>query len=354
MSILNRLNEQMSKNVQDKSTQKSVDLDHYKHLLENRERFEIIFHNADASGNLIQIDANETKLILPLNKLSVTDLFVTKSRIPRYLGVRKLEVEVDRLDEENNTVYLKSGRVTPGIVKAVRGELYNEVRRYIDGKNNTPPEEPYTLYGTVERVDRQRQYAYVSILGQPIIGVCRVMHWSPEYLVTLPEGIEDTREPVKFDLVGTIKIDGIQYFRLEAFRHTNNTANNAYKGLLQKGAVIVLKCESTPVGKDYWIGRSDEYGLNIKCYYSDKFKTPIRIGEEYVCTMVIVDDTKHLYTARPIRHLYKETPFNQKDKENNDVLITKEDFMSMVKQKKAKQQANGTGDKVKSTKPQEE
>ncbi len=297
------------------------------------EKFEMTFPLSDADGNLYYIDENKIKIILPMEKLQATDRFYNSRLRGNYVGIKTLEVQIDKIDRENNIVYLKSGRSTENIVRAVERELYAEVnrRRELIRKGEQP--EAFPVYGTVVSVDAARQNATVRLFNQNIYGTIHVSKWASSYTRSLPEGIEDDDMPRQFDLLGVTNLGGQRYFRLSGENYGNDAWREVPDEIFEPKAVVMVECLETPVGDNHWWGKCQGIGVEVIGNYSTKFK--IEVGRCYLCTVKRSNSKNHTLIVTPFKYIRKEG-----ETKESVAYLTKDDLKNLMEEKRKERLAN--------------
>ncbi len=299
----------------------------YEERKKRDEKFEITFPLSDTEGNLYLIDENKIKVVLPMEKLQATDRFYNSRLRGNYVGIKTLEVQIDKVDKESKTVYLKSGRSTENIVRGVERELYAEVHRR--GELLRKGEQPaaFPVYGTIEYVDSDRQNARVRLFNQNIYGYVHVSKWAKSYTRSLPDGIEDDDMPRQFDLIGTTRVDGRTYFRLSGENYGNDAWREIPEEVIQEKSVVMVECLEKPIDKKFWWGKCQGIDVEILGNYTTKFA--IEVGRSYLCTIKrFKADNKNL-VATPFKYIRKEG-----EGKEDLAYLTKADITNLIAEKK--------------------
>jgi len=276
----------------------------YRSQLKNKAKFEMTFPLSDSTGNLYAIDANKIKIILPMNALQETDRYYTKELRGTYVGIKTLEVMIERIDEEEGVVYLKSGRTTENIVRAITNTLFDEVHARYEARKRGEQLNPYPVYGTVVKVDAERQNATVRLFNQNIYATIHVSKWSKSFLRSIPEGVEDTDCPMQFDLIGTAQINGKRYFRLSGENYNEDAWDEIPENIFEEKAVIVVTCIEKPTDKRHWWGKCEGINIELIGNYTDKFK--VEVGRDYLCTVKRTKSDSRTLIVTPFKYLRKE------------------------------------------------
>lgn len=290
--------------------------------------FEIKFTMSNKAGDLYMLDENRIRVVLPVENLQKTDRFYNEWLRGNYVGIKLLEVAVDRIDRENGTVYLKSGRVTGSIIKSVRAELDAEVRRRGELLHLGQVPEPYMVYGVVQKVNEDRTEALVRLFGQNIYGLVRVEHWGKYFTRTIPAEAENDNIPRPFDLTGTVKYDGRIIYRLSAKRFGDDSWSNIPDYMLEEKSVWVVRCLEKPRDKNHWWGKTDGIDIELVGNYSTKFE--VEVGKSYLCTLKRSNSKNHTLIV---------TPFRELDRKGRTTVITKQEFDRMLEEKAARESA---------------
>lgn len=298
----------------------------YEERRRNNTKFDVRFTMSDPDGNLYYMD-NGLTVLLPKEKLQETDRYYSVWKRGQYVGIKLLEVTVDRIDTALKIVYLKSGRTTDNIVHAIRRELYEEVNRQRQCRAEGREVDPFPVFGTIVSVDSSRTTAYVKIFGQSIVGEIYIDKWSKAYDRRFPEGIENEGTPLQFDLIGVRRQEsGHTVFRLSAVRYSNDPWESLPPALRVPKSVCQVLCIDTSDPKHWW-GKIKDINIELLANYTDKFK--IVEGREYLCTV-----------KRTGNHEVIITPFKYivNDGETADaagkVFLTKDDIGALLKNKK--------------------
>lgn len=300
----------------------------YEERMAKKHNFEIKFTMSNKDGDLYMLDENRIMVILPMENLQKTDHFYNERMRGNYVGIKLLEVAVDRIDRENRKVYLKSGRVTGSIIKSVREELNAEIHRRGELLHRGQIPEPYMVYGVVHKVNEDRTEALIRLYGQNIFGMVRVEHWGKYYTRTIPAGAEEDNLPRPFDLTGTIKHDGRIIYRLSAKRFGDDSWGNIPDNLLEEKSVWVVQCLEKPRDKKHWWGKTDGIDIELVGNYTTKFA--VEIGKSYLCTLKRSNSENHTLIV---------TPFKELDKKGVALVITKQEFDKMLEEKAERERA---------------
>lgn len=287
--------------------------------------FELKFTMSNKAGDLYMLDENRIRVILPKENLQKSDHFYNEWMRGNYVGIKLLEVAVDRIDRENREVYLKSGRVTGNIIKTIRDELNAEVKRRGELLHMDQVPEPYMVYGVVQKVNEERSEALVRLYGQNIYGMVRVDHWGKYYTRTIPAGAEDDNVPRPFDLTGTIMYDGRIIYRLSAKRFGDDSWGNIPDYMLEEKSVWVVECLEKPRDKKHWWGKTDGIDIELVGNYSTKFE--VEVGRSYLCTLKRSNSKNHTLIV---------TPFKELDRKGRTTVITKKEFDKLLEEKAGK------------------
>ena len=298
----------------------------------DKTRFNITFTSSDPEGNLYFADQNGIWLKLPIAALQASDQYYDRLHRGNYIGIKELEVMVDEINYEEKMVILKSGRTTENIVNGVRKLLEARCKAAYEARKRGEQLEPYDIYGTVSYVDKAREYAFVNILGKNIRGVIHVSEWSSGFMRQLPEGIEDTNEPVHFDLIGTMRIDGKKFFRLSTRRFGCADWDNLPKHI-REGGLVTVTCTDTSNPK-YWYGLANGFSTEWRGNYTDKFK--IQVGRQYNVTLKRVESGDHAIWMVPFKYIRPVGEPTENESFSGDVGLTKDDLRRLLEEKKAK------------------
>lgn len=295
----------------------------------SQERFEVKFDSSDTAGNLYSYDKNGIWLKLPIGALQKTDQYFDKLKRGNYVGIKNLEVAVDRIDKEAGMVILKSGRVTSGIIGGVVRALDAQVKKAYEERKAGITPEPFEIYGTIAYVDEARENAYVNILNQQIRGVIHVSEWTDAFVRQFSEGIEESGEPVRFDVIGTKMIGGKKYYRLSTRRFGSREWEELPEHI-QQGSVVCVTCTDTS-NPQYWYGIADGFSTEWRGRYTDKFS--IQEGMQYLVTLKRVNSEGHAIWMVPFKYLK-----NEQDGKDG-VVITKEDIAKLMEEKRQSRKA---------------
>lgn len=302
----------------------------YKKQRDNKQKIEMTFPLSDTEGNLYFIDSNKIKIVLPMEALQETDRYYSRERRGNYVGIKTLEVMIDRVDEEKNTVYLKSGRTTENIVKAITGTLFKEVHERYERKQKGEQLSPYPVYGTVVKVDADRQNATVRLFNQNIYATIHVSKWSKSFLRSIPEGVEDSDCPIQFDLIGTAQVNGKKVFRLSGENYNEDAWGDIPQEIFEEKAVILVTCIETPVDKKHWWGKCEGIDVELIGNYTNKFK--VEVGRDYLCTVKRTNSSNRTLIVTPFKYLRKEG-----ETKEDVAYISKSDVQELLDKKKAEE-----------------
>ena len=292
-------------------------------------RYETTFAMSSPEGDLYYIDENHIKVILPAESLQKTDRYYDKWRRGFYVGVRVLEVSVDHVDREKGEVILKSGRVTEGGVRAVKAELFEEVKRRGEILKKGEVPEPFLVYGTVFSVNAERTEATVRLFNQNVFGKVSVSHWAKNYVRKIPEGVEADGLPRPFHLTGLCG-EGLRFFRLSAKVCGEDAWEIIPEEMLKVKSVWEVQCIECPKDKKHWWGFVQGLGLEVIGNYTEKFR--VREGGSYVCTLKRTDDKYHSVIVTPFRELDRPNKAGE--------VVTKEEYNALIeeiRQRKARE-----------------
>lgn len=321
--IIERLNQQQEEKADRILAGKSGDpFAIYEERKLKNHNFEIKFTMSNTAGDLYLLDENRIRVILPMENLQKSDHFYNERMRGSYVGIKLLEVAVDHIDRDNREVYLKSGRVTGGIIRSVRAELDAEIRRRGELLRTGQVPEPYMVYGVVQKVNADRTEAIVRLYGQGIYGLVRVEHWGKYYTRAIPAGAEDDNIPRPFDLTGTVRHDGRIIYRLSAKRFGDDSWGNIPDYLLEEKSVWAVECLEKPRDKRHWWGRTDGIDIELVGNYSARFE--VEVGKSYLCTLKRSNSKNHTLIV---------TPFKELDRKGRTTVITKQEFDRMLEEK---------------------
>ena len=293
----------------------------YERRLKDGGRFETTFAMSSPEGDLYYVDDNRVKVILPAESLQKTDRYYDRWRRGFYVGVRVLEVAVDRVDRERREVILKSGRVTEGGVRAVKAELWEEVKRRGELLKKGEVPEPFLVYGTVFSVNAERTEATVRLFNQNVFGKVYVSHWARNYMRRIPEGVEADGVPRPFHLTGLCG-EGLRFFRLSAKECGEDAWEVIPEEMLKVKSVWEVQCVECPKDKRHWWGCVQGLGLEVIGNYTDRFR--VREGGSYVCTLKRTDDHYRSVIVTPFRELGKPNAAGE--------VVTKEEYNAVIEE----------------------
>lgn len=261
----------------------------YQKLMESGDRIQVIFSAGDDNGNLSYTE-NSITVILPYEELIKSAPSYEPRLKSHYMGV-PIDVKVDKIDEENNFIYLRSGRevIDENMLKrmAIR-ELLSELE-----KGKTP-----RVMGRIVSV--KENVAYVSILNLNILGVIRTKNWQKSYVRKL----EDVTKPgdwSEFEVIGSRKDKGRQTsFKLSRTNLTNDPWTEVRDEYLQEDTVLTVRCIDKPDNKSYWWGLCDSIkDIYIMGDYNNHGTVTIMNGASYLCKVVKADREKHILKVIP-------------------------------------------------------
>lgn len=332
-NLLTRYNEKQKQKAIIANTDSRDVFGRYKAIKEENGTLEVLFASGDNEGNLQALDTNGVWLVLPIKEIQLIDMSYSSRDRKRYVGIRTLEVAVGDIDEENKTVYLKNGRINADIVRRFKGELFDEAEKIISTRG-TQEYQPYSIYGTIRKVDRDRENAFVELLGVPgLIGVIHISQWAKTRTVIIPEDAEYKGTPMEFHLTGIVKVNGTNYFRLSR-KDIYDPMQDMPEEFFQKGNTIMVECTAIPANKDYWIGKIQNYPVEIRGNYTDRYgKGIIAPGRSFVCTVRKGDKDNGYIYANPYRYIMTNEEREQA-RQNGKIAITKEDLNRLEQQKR--------------------
>lgn len=261
----------------------------YKQLLDNGDRAKAVFSAGDDIGNLSYVE-NGITVLLPYEELVKSAPTYEPHMKSRFIG-SPVDVMVDRIDEENRTVYMKSGRdevseqrIQSNVVKELVTELEAGNRPKIMGRT-------ISIKGDV---------AYVNILNLNILGMIRTKKWQKSYLRKL----EDVTKPgdwFEFEVVSSRKEKGHQTaFSLSRVNLTEDPWLKVPEKYLTEGAVITVRCLEKPLEKSYWWGLCDSIpDIYIMGDYNNHGTVTVMESASYLCKVVRADRAKHILKVVP-------------------------------------------------------
>lgn len=327
---IQKLNEKQAQIIAEKQAAKSGDpYAIYENRLAEKTKFIIKFDYSDVDGNLYFPDDNGIWLKLPISALQATDQYYDRYKRGNYIGIKDLEVMVDRIDKEEGIVLLKSGHTTEGIVRGVVRTLDARVKAAYEARKEGRVLEPFDIYGTIAYVDESREYAYVNIFNQKIRGIIHISEWTDAYTRQFPEGIEDTGDPVHFDLIGTMKKEGRKYYRLSTRRFGAEEWDKLPMHI-QQGGLVTVTCTDTSNPK-YWYGIAKGFSVEWRGNYTNKFT--IKEGMQYNVTLKRVNSGDHSIWMVPFKYIKSEVEENESFGRDG-IGLHKEDLSRLLEEKR--------------------
>lgn len=296
---LQALNEQQSKKAQQLTEKNYADAFlKYEKMMAAKEKTEIVFTRSDKNGDLYTQDEKGVVIILPIESLQETDLFYDPRERGNYIGIRTLEVVIERIDRDNGKVYCKSGHITPNIVMGVKRTLdaYLE-ERAIRRKNNEPLPEPVEVYGNIVGVNQLRDTAFVRLFNQDIKGYIKIDQWTSQFYPYFPEGFEQNDVPIKFDVIGARRMGSERMYTLSTRRFPNMDFERISNEMLSEDDVIVVECIDTTDRRRWW-GKEINSSIPLMGRYTDKF--PMRPGTRYNCKVKVYEGKYQLVPFKVI------------------------------------------------------
>ena len=298
-TLVERLNAKESKAAEQRAMASADPYALYEQRKLENTKFEVKFSGSDKEGNLFTYDTERKgriRLFLPMEKLQESDRFYSAWNRSRYIGIRTLEVLVDRIDKENGTVYLKSGRVTTGILNAIRKDMQKYVMDKYEQEKSGETAEPYEVHGTVVSVDENRTIALVQLFHQDLFAVIHVKEWAKTYTRSIPEGIENDDTPMAFTLIGTSNYKGQHVFRLSR-KDYNYEQWNAVEDL-EEGGLVIVECVELPKESNrHWWGKTQGFDVEVMGNYNPHIK--MEVGRSYACKIKKLDRENHLFIVTP-------------------------------------------------------
>lgn len=307
--------------------------DTYREQEAKKQRIEVLFDTADTEGNLSTTDENGIRLVLPMKEVKLTDVNYSVYTRKNYVGIRKLEVTIGEIDEENKCIYLKNGRVNENIIRALRGEMFHKIEE-MKGKRGTDEYEPISIYGTIRSVSKNRDLAFVELLGiQGLVGTIHVSQWASSYTTIIPPEVEYENKPIEFHLIGTTRLNDMTYFNLSR-RELYNPWEDIPDELFAHGTTLTVMCIHKPDDAGYWIGKVNGLPIDIRGNYTDRYdSTLVQPGRSFICTVKKGNKEKGRIYVVPFRYVMTEEE-RAKARENGKIFITKEDLDRLENEKR--------------------
>ena len=261
----------------------------YRELLENKEQKQIIFSASDNKGNLFYIE-NGITVLLSYAELEKSAPGYSPEFSSYYLNM-PVDVIVDRIDEENHLVYLKSGRDEVDAEtrrKIIVSELVKELSK------GTRP----TVMGRI--ISIRDKVAYVNILNLNILGVVRITNWQKAYVRRL-EDVAHPGEWFEFEVVGSKKKKGRPTsFNLNRANLTKDPWEEVREEYLTEGTVLSVQCIEKPRDKSYWWGLCESIpDIYIMGDYNNHGVITVMEGASYHCKVIRADREKHILKVVP-------------------------------------------------------
>ncbi|WP_026653360.1 hypothetical protein [Butyrivibrio proteoclasticus] len=284
----------------------------YREAKAKNQAFSVVFGLATPEGSLYGEDEYGVTIVLE-NEVLAKDLsYFTAYIKDRFMNV-DFNVLVKDIDEKNNTVFVRSAHSDRGTTKA---KLISEIIHDLNGGKKL------IVPGTIISVSENR--VLVNILGQGILGICRIKHWTNGFQRTLVNSIE-VGEVYDF-LIDSMLPKGKH--ATQAFALTRDTiTEDPWKNLpdfIKEDTVIDVTCIEKPDGKTYWWGKSNFVkGIEIMCDYTENIGRPL-IGAMYKCK---------IKKLSPVDHVFKVVPFALASKDPQTIAAVK--FINRRRKSKA-------------------
>lgn len=261
----------------------------YKELMESGQQKQAIFSASDDKGNLFYIE-NGITVLLPYGELEKSAPGYSPEFSSYYLNM-PVDVVVDRIDEENHQIYLKSGREEIDAEtrrKIVVSELVKEL-----SKGDRP-----TVMGRI--ISIRDKVAYVNILNLNILGVVRITNWQKAYVRRL-EDVAHPGEWFEFQVVGSKKKKGRPTsFNLNRANLTKDPWEDVREEYLTEGTVLSVQCVERPSEKSYWWGLCESIpDIYIMGDYNNHGVVTVMEGVNYHCKVIKADREKHILKVVP-------------------------------------------------------
>ncbi len=281
------LKDEEQKNAKKLSVVEASDpLERYREVKANHQPFIVMFNTATPEGTLVGEDEFGVYIVLE-NELLAKDLSYYNASIKNKFINIEFNVVVDDIDEKKNTVYVRSARSNRGTTRSkLIGEIISDLE---NGKEVMLP-------GRVVHVNERR--VLVDILGQGILGINQIKHWTNGYLRT-PDMIKPGEI---YDFIVTKKKPKGNHATQAFELRRDSIAEDPWKNIpeyIKEDGVLPVECIERPDNKTYWWGRNDLVkGIEIMCDYTAKIGHPL-IGAIYDCKIKKLDPEAHIFKVVP-------------------------------------------------------
>ena len=206
-----------------------------------------------------------------------------------------VDVQVENVDRENNTVYVKLGQ------KLDSTQL--RLIEILDGAVNS--NERLKVSGEIRAV--LNNVVIVNIFGKSVFGACHISNWSNSYVRDIAK-VCKVGEVVDFYVTGK-KIVETKYgpeeryilshaeFEEDAWAVLDNDKN--FQSVLKNRGTLLVQCIDAPKNKSFWWGRSESIqGIEIMCNYTSSTRK-VEVGRFYKCIVADYNYKEHILKCSP-------------------------------------------------------
>ena len=264
-------------------------LEPYRKCKKAGQPFDVLFSYIAPNGDLSLKDKGVT-IILEGRVLSMDLPYYDAGNMAQFLG-KSFTVKVQTIDEENMTVYVRSGRdhrnsVRNRIRKEIRDELKEKREPVVTGKVVK-----VTPYGAV-----------IDLMGMGVQGNINVRDWSKGYVRDL-RTVCKKGDVLDFKIYSVVKaVKGKpERFVLSRRDFEDDRWKSIPEQYLKEGAVMGVRCVECPKDKTFWWGTSEFVpGIEIMGDYTNKFNSKsMMVGIVYKCKVIRSEPEKHRFQVVP-------------------------------------------------------
>lgn len=257
-------------------------LDKYEKYMEEKTILELKFSVCMRNGTFTGVDnAGITFVMEPESTFDGLPAFAA-SMGSVYLGY-KFQVKVIRVDRENERIYVAPAVGSSARARSEKRQIISELLRAVEAHRSP------TVWGCVKKITDR--VIYVDILGQNILGLCNITHWSKSYVRTLI-GQCEVGEFLQFEVTDSPKPNAKgkdRCFLLDRRNFSTDPWEELPMEFLVRGTKCRVRCEEIPANKTYWWGNLDIVrGIEVMgdFPYGGRGSEPRIIpGISYICTV---------------------------------------------------------------------
>ena len=237
------------------------------------------------------IDENGVNIVMKLEDILRDFPWYTYEERARFIGKNKYVVKIVAIDEETNTVYVRSSYSKQSSTK---GQLVKEIFDELKAGNTIK------VYGRAVNVDERR--VTVDILCQGIRGVCLAANWSKAYTRFLTQHCKKG-EFYEFEIVKRLPRNKNKdiAFSLSRKEITTDPWDEISPSISERD-VLTVKCIDRPVGKTYWWGVSNAIpNIEIMGEFNRQNEAcrQMRVGFTYQCVIKQFNKEEHILKVTP-------------------------------------------------------